>query len=248
MVRSQQTVINEEDYIIRQTSIQSQFDFARRAITGYLRHQNAGEPSPQFMTLSAMMKQVEEAEKIYGENEAWKNMLQKFLDQLKGGFPEKHKELENLLAQNEVILLVAVFEDFIKSVLREVLKQNPKLLNGERQIPLGRITAGDVQDLIEEEIDREVFSMDRKSVSDRAKYFEERLRLPWPSKQTVDAVERISKMRNSILHDDMNRAVTGADLLQTRFFTAIVPIHLIRLAAQKYPAGFRAMAGLGNRP
>ena len=57
-------------------------------------------------------------------------------DQLKGGFPERHKDLENRLAQNEVILLVAVFEDLVKSVHREVLKQNPKLLDGTRQIPL----------------------------------------------------------------------------------------------------------------
>ena len=71
-------MIVEENYIIRQTSIQSQFDFARRAIAGYLQHENAGQPSPQFMTLSAMMKQAEEAEKIYGESEAWKITLQKF--------------------------------------------------------------------------------------------------------------------------------------------------------------------------
>lgn len=77
-------MIVEEDYIIRQTSIQSQFDFARRAIGGYLQHENAAEPSPQFMTLSAMMKQATEAEAIYGEAKAWKNTLQKFLDQLKG--------------------------------------------------------------------------------------------------------------------------------------------------------------------
>ena len=89
--------------------------------------------------------------------------------------------------------------------------------------------------------------MDRKSVSDRAKYFDERLKLPWPSKMTVDAIDRISKLRNSILHDDMEKVITGADLVQARFFTAIVPIHLIRLGTQKYPAGFKAMVGLGNR-
>jgi hypothetical protein len=241
------SVIVEEEYIIRQTSIQSQFDFARRAIAGYLQHENAGQPSPQFITFSAMMKQAEEAEKIYGENEAWKNTLQKFLDQFKGGFPERHKDLENRLAQNEVILLVAVFEDLVKSIHREVLKQDPKLLDGTRQIPLGKITSVNVQDLLEEEFNREVFSMDRKSVSDRAKYFDERLKLPWPSKKTVNAIDRISKLRNSILHDDMEKVITGADLVHARFFTAIVPIHLIRLGSQKYPAGFKAVVGLGNR-
>lgn len=240
-------MISEEDYILRHTSIQSQFDFARRAIGSYLHHENAGQPPSQFMTLSAMMKQAEEAEKIHGENEAWKNMLQKFMDQLKGGFPERHKELENRLAQNEVILLVAVFEDLIKSIHREVLKQNPRLLDGNRTIPLGRITLGDVQELIKEEIDREVFSMDRKSVSDRAKHFDERLKIPWPSGNTVRAIDEISKMRNSILHEDMNRVITGAELVQTRFFTTTVPIHLIRVAAEKYPAGFKVMPGLGNR-
>lgn len=241
-------MIVEEDYIIRQTSIQSQFDFARRAITGYLRHENTGAPSPQFMTLSTMMKQAEEAEKIYGESEAWKNTLQKFLDQLKGGFPEKHKDIENRLAQNEVILLVAVFEDLLKSIHREVLKQNPKLLDGTRQIPLGKITSVNMQELLAEEINREVSSMDRKNVSERAKYFDERLKLPWPSKKTVDAIDTILKLRNLILHEDMDRVITGADLMQTRFFTAMVPIHLIRLGAQKYPAGFKAVVGLSKRP
>jgi len=164
--------------------------------------------------------------------------MNKYVESLKGGFPDDKKDLENRLVQNEIILLVAVFEDQMKSIHREMLRQNPKLLSPDRDIKLGRLAEVGETAIIEEEIERAVNSLDRQNVADKAKAFE-KLGLKWNTK--VEDIERISGLRNEILHQDTNKEVTGWDLSHTRTLVASLPAYLCLKGNRLYPDAFEIM-------
>lgn len=224
-------VIRLEDYLRRIESIQTQYSYARKAIVGFIASQDPtkvpkGKTLEQMVPLSILAA---------GSNADFIKQMSEYVESLKGGFPDDQKDLENRLAQNEIILLVAVFEDQLKSIHREVLRHNPKLLNPERDIKLGRLAALGESAIVEEEIERAVALLDREKVKDRAKAFE-KLGLTW--KVDVKRVERISQLRNDILHQDMDRQVSGWDLSETHGIVTTLPMFLCLDGNRLYPNAF----------
>lgn len=226
-------MIRLEDYLRRVESIQTQYDYAREAIVGFIMSKDPQALKPK--TLNQMIPLSSLADDIDDE---FIERMSKYVESLKGGFPDDKKDLENRLAQNEIILLVAVFEDFMKSIHREMLRQNPKLLSPDPQIKLGRLIESGETAIIEEEIERTVRSLDYKNVQDKAKAFD-KLGLQWSVK--LDKVERVLQLRNEILHEDIDKEVTGWNLSETRILVVSLPSYLCLKGNRLYPDAFEIM-------
>src|SRR5262249_48935876 len=122
-----------------------------------------------------------------------------------------------------------------------VLRQNPSLLNPDREIKLGKLVALKEQKVIEDEIEYAVQVLDRKSVKERAKAFE-KLGLPWVD--DLDTIERVIILRNRILHEDTNIEVSDLDLGNARLIAMGTPLHLCMTAEDNYPSGFHSGVSL----
>jgi hypothetical protein len=229
-------MIRLEDYFRRVESIQTQYNYAREAIMGFMTSKyptKALKPktSERMVPLSSFAS---------GSDPEFIKQLTEYVESLKGGFPDDKKDLENRLAQNEIILLVAVFEDMLKSIHREMLHQNPKLLSPDVKINLGKLAALGENAIIAEEIERAVKSLDYENVKARAKAFE-KIGLSWNG--DVERVEHILNLRNEILHQDMNKHVSGWDLTLARSLVLTLPLHLCWEGNRLYPDAFETTLG-----
>ena len=218
-----------EHYFQRLESIQAQSDFGRKAIKQFI---ESSEPS---RTLPTEPEPTVPLSAFLGNDDESAKTIIKYMESVRGGFPEKYKDLENRLAQNEVILIVAVFEDQMKAIHREVLRQNPSLLNPDREVKLGKLIALKEDRVIEDEIESVVQALDRKTVKDRAKAFE-KFGLAWGTR--AETVEKATLLRNRILHEDTDIEVTGWDLTNARSSAIVLPLQLYIAAEALYPKGF----------
>jgi hypothetical protein len=228
-----------EQYLQRLESIRVQFEFARSAIKGYIDHVEMQEKIEQALqaseTADEVIERLIEPSGTELSDEEFMKMIDQYMESQKGNFPEKHKDLENRLAQNEIIIMVAVFEDVLKSIHREMLRQQPTLLSSDRQISLGRLAAFGGEKIIEEEIERAVQALDRQTVAEKAKVFQ-KIGLPWNKKP--EEVEDITRLRNEILHENVERQVSGWELHTCRKLVLRLPLHLFYLGWQLYPKTF----------
>lgn len=142
--------------------------------------------------------------------------------------------------QNQLIMQVTLFESFMKDIHREILSRNPKLLNPKRQVPIARIFATGLDAVLEEEVEREVISLDRKSIKDRCDYFKNRLLVDWSFDGTVyPLIERSLNMRNEILHGDTDTKVEDSHLQITFAITTGITIVTIVQCHLLYPDAFQ---------
>ena len=223
-------MIQIDSYIKRIDSIASQYDFARKAILGYLKQSN---PSATVQ-IADLENLLPDGMTEYSASE-FRQRLDKYIASLKHVFPEKHQDLANRLSQNEIILLVAVFEDFMKLIHSEVLRHNLGLLNSERTIPLGRLTALGEAKIIEEEIERAVQMLDRKSAREKCQAFA-KLGLSWD--EMAEKIDAVIRLRNEILHEDVNRLVTGQNIQDCRMCVLELPMRVCSAGMKAYPATF----------
>jgi hypothetical protein len=124
----------------------------------------------------------------------------------------------------------------MKSIHREVLQNNPKLLSPDRTISLGRLTALGMDALIKEEVERAVQILDRKSTAERAETFD-KIGLPW--KIPADKVDAVILLRNEILHENMDKPVTGTQIGDCRNITLEVPLRVCCAGLKRYPESFK---------
>lgn len=128
--------------------------------------------------------------------------------------------------QNFIIMGLAIFESFLKDVHRAILFKEPKLLGAvrkARQIDLGRLVDSGYKKIIEEEIKREVASLDRKSIQDRAKYFAEHLRIPWSDgDELIEQLSDLNDLRNRILHENPDEEVSSDKILSALLLLIVI--------------------------
>ena len=120
-------------------------------------------------------------------------------------------DAENRLNQNELTLLVALFESEMKNIHREILRVDPKRLREDRQVPLGKLVALGYDVVLAIEIEREIEHLDRESVGNRATYWKDRLEIPW-QQELVPLVKMVSDLRNTILHDNPDLRITEDEI------------------------------------
>jgi len=99
------------------------------------------------------------------------------------------------------------------------------------------LVAKGAEEVIETEIEREVQSLDRKSVEQRSKYFQEKLNLDWFNGTIVPILDQAIRYRNRILHEDVTAKVSDGDLTMAGI-AAVLPMWCCLQGVVLYPAGF----------
>jgi hypothetical protein len=91
----------------------------------------------------------------------------------------QHQEIiENAVRQNELLILISLFEGFLKDVHRSILVTYPRMLSKtrpKRPVDLGRIWGQGINTFIEEEATKEVKEVDHQSLQDKLLYFNDKL-------------------------------------------------------------------------
>lgn len=123
----------------------------------------------------------------------------------------------------------------MKAIHREALQQKPSLLNSDREIKLGKLVALGEEKVIQAEIESAVQVLDRQSVQNRAKAFA-KLGLSWGTRS--EPVEHMTKLRNQILHEDIDVQVNGWELTSAMVTAITLPLKLYLRAEELYPLGF----------
>jgi hypothetical protein len=217
------------DYLWRVVSVGAQFDIARKSIGSLstdpeaLRARLGGDP-----VLQAAVLEQAGPQKLAGE-------LQQFLPRLD---------------QNQLILIVALFETFIKDIHRVILRHDPKILKPDRKVLLGHLVAVGFDAIIAEEIESEVAARDRESVRKRAEHFRDRLHAPWGPPELVDAADRATELRNRILHEEPDAKVSPEDLKDAAAAVLFIPGFVCQALVEQYPDAFNPQdrISLSGRP
>ena len=123
----------------------------------------------------------------------------------------------------------------MKDIHREILASYPALLKDDRQVPLGKLVAKGIDDILREEVDREVQILDRKSTAEKAEYFLKRLGISWFNGTIVPILGKAIKARNEMLHENPDRTPTRGEVLFMELATMSVPTATMAQAALLYP-------------
>lgn len=132
-------MIDGENYLSRFTDIHMQFDLAMRAIEGFHGSKEAVE---RYVSdeIQSLRETIGKSSKEHGLDISnhWafsEDGSKKYFDSVKEDLPARLEKVVNRLRQNNLILMVTIMESFLKDIHREILRQNPKLLKADRQIP-----------------------------------------------------------------------------------------------------------------
>ena len=218
-----------------------QYELASYALTHFAKSTEAANhyASAQLENLQNVIKKAEKFVD-FDVKSHWAfsaDSQNEYVKATKSSLPTRIEAMANRLLQNQLILLVAVFESFMKDIHREILLQNPGHLRGDRKIPLGKLVKFSREEIIEEEIQREVQSLDRKNVRERAEYFAKLLDMHWLS-EWANPWERALDLRNKVLHEDPDAQVTDADLHSAYLFCTNLPLACVLKGSVLYPDGF----------
>jgi hypothetical protein len=236
-------MIDGDDYINRFTAINLQFDLAMKAVEGFLKSEEAVD---RYLNdeLKSMQAFTEDAAKSSGfdPKQHWafsEEGSSKYLQGTKENLPRRLNEVNNRIRQNKLILVVTAFESFMKDIHREVLRQDPNLLKPDRQIPLGKVVSVPRDEIVAEEIEREVQSLDRKSVEERYLYFDKRLNIDWFGGTIVPLLKPVLELRNKILHENPDIDVTDKNLQLAHLVCFSLPLVCVMQAEVLYPGSFK---------
>ncbi len=241
-------MLSFEEYFDRIVSVQMQFDLARKALISFRETPQAVENYMQGeleevrnLLLEGRDDQADQIKKHWAFTSEG---TEKYFEGLKSHLSQGVDEVDNRINQNEFIMRVTLFEGFMKDIHREILRQSPTLLKADRNIPLGKIITLDKNDIIEEEIEREVQSLDRKNVKDRANYFKERLGIDWFGGTIIPLLERFLELRNQILHVNPDEKIEKFDIGLAHIVCFAIPWVTVAQAAVLYKEGFEMIEGL----
>jgi hypothetical protein len=159
----------------------------------------------------------------------------KYLDSAKESALRTLGDVEGRLRQYEFILRVTIFEGFMKDIHRAILTSAPTLLKDDRQIPLGKLVVKGFDEILQEEVEREVQILDRKSTIDKAEYFLKRLGISWFDGTMIPILDSAIQARNTMLHENPDHLPTAGEQLFMELSTIGVPVATMAQAALLYP-------------
>ena len=237
--------LSVESYLNRQNAVFMQFVLAHKALECF---KNTPEAINLFArdnlnTIQESMDQhfwetgsYPKKSWLYDEAE-----VANYLNDVLESVPEQLKDVKNRMNQNQLILELSIFESFMKDIHRHILHSTPSLLNPKRQAPIGRIISLGLDSVLEEEIARDVHSLDRKSIAERCEYFKDHLSVDWSfDGKVIPVIEPLIDIRNKILHENHD-LVLDTIFLSTCFIvcTAIPTVAIVQAYIQ-YPDFFEA--------
>lgn len=241
-------MLSWEEYFNRIVSVQLQFDLAKKALVSFKSTPEAIEKylegeleEVRNLILKGKEDQAGQLKKHWAFTP---DGTKRYFEVLKKNIPDWVAKVENRINQNKFIMSVTLFEGFMKDIHREILKQRPTLLKLGRQVPLGKVINSDKEDIVNEEIEIEIQSLDRKSVEERAKYFRKRLGIDWLDGTIVPLLRRVLELRNHILHVNPDEEIKKLDIVLAHMVCIVIPLVTIAQAAILYPGGFTMVQGL----
>jgi len=129
---------------------------------------------------------------------------------------EQIKQLKNSIRQNSLIITLSTFEIFLNDLLRFILTNKPDLLRPNRKVEIRRLINLGADTIIADEVERQVYAIDRKNIADRADYFKTHLNLRWGKDvNLVKTIEKMNDLRNNIVHKDTTLLVREEDFKET---------------------------------
>jgi hypothetical protein len=243
-------MITFEDYLSRLAELWTQFKLARTAIEGWAQSQEALDryASGELEDLRKIILEGAEAQKKeLGSHWVFADevRINEYRQALQAEASRHLTQVEMRLVQYEYLLLVAVFESFMKSVHREILSRNRKLLRPNRAVELGRLISEGQEAVINREIEREIQSLDRESTERKAVYFRKRLGIDWAfGGAIIPLLDKVITLRNIILHQNPDQVVGDADFKLAVMVCAAVPYAMTASTALLYPDVCSLPAGL----
>ncbi len=151
-------------------------------------------------------------------------------------YPKQQAEqLKNSIRQNSLIVTLSTFEIFLNDLVKHILSNRPILLKSDRKIEIGRLVTLGTDTVIIEEVERQVYALDRKSIFDRAKYFQSHLKLSWGKDSScINIISRIKDIRNDIVHKDTDLVVSEAALIEAMKICKSVVLNLMISFLKQY--------------
>lgn len=209
-------MVSWDDFFERIAQLRTQFRLAETAIQGWGQSQEMLEKFAQN-SLVELRDMIRERTESNDSGKGWiftdEARINDYLQSVQVATSQKITEVKERLRQYEYILLVTLFENFLKTVHRKILETNRELLKPDRKIELGRLVIEGEEDILAKEVEREVRSLDRETIQKRADYFRHRLKIDWTfSGRIIPTAESVITLRNTILHEDPDRKVRGIDL------------------------------------
>lgn len=136
-------------------------------------------------------------------------------DKFKPGRSEVlHRELGSVIRNIHAAYLlnfVAILEDHIKQCARVLLLDNPRILNSQRQVPLGKLITMGKEEVILQEVEGCVQSLDRKSVEKRVNFFNRNFGLDFFGEPGKTLLKILTDKRNKLLHEEPGTGASKID-------------------------------------
>lgn len=242
-------MISWRSYFERVVNLKTQFDLAGTAIDGWGHSQEALDryATEELEDLRSIFRRAAE-EKGEDAEAMWvfadSQRVNEYLDHVRTTVPQRLPDVKARLVQNEYLLHVAIFESFMKSIHREILRATPKLLQPNRAVELGKLISQGQDAILGAEIEREVQALDRQTTQKKAEYFRDRLGIDWFGGTAVPLLDGVIKLRNVILHEDPDRLVGEAEHALLALITTAVSFATVAGAAVLYPAACSLPEGM----
>ncbi len=236
--------MNFHECISRLNSISDQYEVALFAFGLYqkdkeaeISHSLKKEEIRLSKFLETVKKKKAEKNETFNETEyrdAYKNLFCMHESWL--SHPgQQAEQLKNSIRQNSLILTLSTFEIFLNDLLRHILTNKPDLLSPNRKIEIGKLIKLGTDTIILEEIERQIYSIDRKSIEERAKYFKTHLKIPWDKNfEHIKVIVEINNLRNNIVHQDTNLQISEEEFKKAADTCKKVVVKLMIKSSQQY--------------
>lgn len=236
-------MISWKAYFDRFTSIFMQFDLTRKAISGFKDTPEATKSyaNNEIESLTgAMKKHYSDSGKDFSDS--WLNdasRVKNYFEHIIYDVPNRLTDVDNRINQNELLIRMALLESFMKDLHREMLIINPTFLNATKKIPLGRAISIGFENILQEEIEKEVHALDRKNAREKSAYFKDKLSIDYSFDGTIiPLLEHAIGTRNKILHEEPNSEVDKMSLGLSHLVGMAIPLVSILQAYIQHPSKF----------
>lgn len=205
--------ISWDNFERRVTELHMSWNLSIRAIEGF---KDSGEALDSYLTedYQDFIGLLSEAAKTSGKQITDFPVYRTF-DEFKPGQSEVlHKELDSVIRNIHAAYLlnfVAILEDHIKQCARVLLLDNPRILDSQRQVPLGKLISMGKDEVILQEVERCVQSLDRKSVEERVNFFNKNFGLDFFGEPGKTLLKILTDKRNSLLHEEPDTGTSKMD-------------------------------------
>ncbi len=240
-------MISYRDCIMKFSSVEVQFELARKAIDAF-----KANPENIIDFVKKSLKRLKQLTIDFsGDEELWQEtvslpQMREFIKYELGITLIEFEGMQNRLNQNELVLYTALFEAYLKNIHRKILKLNPRLCKKEFKIDLGHLISLGQEEIVNREIEREIYSLDRKAFKDKVVYFKEHLLIDWQIHESVmEKINSIIDIRNRVLHSDSEQKVDNSLVSSAQGIFVGILISSINQASKCYPDGFKS--SLENR-